>query len=179
MAACLAVPVRSAAGASVVPAGAVITVGTSPVTLAVPADGRLDSFDTAAQIQGAATGSRLGPYRAVPGQQLWAFGVHLTVERAISTFPSPTVTLIADGVRTSLPVTPSADTTGNAEGQDLGVTYLVASLPAAAPDVVVELSSAGYAQDFSLTHMARQGPQPAALYRQSDGFPLDQPLADQ
>lgn len=41
----------------------------------------------------------------------------------------------------------------------------VASVPASAEDLQLELSAAGLAQTFSLTTMARSGTQPAALYR--------------
>ncbi|HET6874497.1 MAG TPA: bacterial transcriptional activator domain-containing protein, partial [Acidimicrobiales bacterium] len=52
-----------------------------------------------------------------------------------------------------------------AVASDSGDRYFVASVPADSPDVVLQMASGGFSQSFSLTHMTREGDQPAPLYR--------------
>ena len=68
----------------------------SPVTLAVPRDGRIDGY--AGTVLGTATGPTLGAYRATPGQSLWAFGSRWGRNNLATDQIS--VTTIADGIRT-------------------------------------------------------------------------------
>ena len=148
----------SAAATRTVPAGAAQVVTESPVTLAVPRDGRIDGYGYAGSVLGVATGPALGPYRAASGQDLWAFG--LRWDRTNLSSDQVSAAIIANGIRTPLPLPGRTRRRG-----DSGPVYWVASEPSAAPAVTVEVDSGGFAQTFSLTAMRRVGPQPAALYR--------------
>lgn len=178
----LLMPVGSAAaaaetGPSVVAAGTVQGVADPGVSLAVPADGRLDGYGFAGRILGAAYGSQVRTLglAAASGQRLWVFGLRWTADVSSAGSAPPAVApvsaaLVFDGQRATIPVTQPAVPAVAASGAepptvDSGSQYFVASVPAGAADVAVELSSAGYAPDFSLTHMAREGTQPTALYR--------------
>ncbi len=185
-------PTAAAAAGSVMPADTVMALPASPVTLAVPADGRLDGYRFAAQVLGAATGATLpGPpgVRAGTGQRLWVFGLRWKADAIPTQADAPgtpmTVAavgaaLVVDGQHIPIPLTqPGPPAGGNQPGTvqtaDSGPEYFLASLPAS-PDVVVEISSGGYAQDFSLTHMAAHGPRPAALYRSAGSWDTVNPL---
>lgn len=150
------------------------------VTLAVPADGRLNGYRFAGQVLGVAVGRSLPSARlvAAAGQRLWVFGLRWEPDVILGETDSVaqvTAALVYEGRRTSIPITrppasAAASTSSAPTSVDSGPEYFSASLPATAPDVVLELSSGGYTQDFSLTHMAREGPQPAALYRNETGW---------
>lgn len=183
LAAGLSVPFAAPASAATsVPPGSVRAVPDPGVTLAVPADDRINGYRFAAHLLGAATGADVPSLGllAVPGQRLWVFGLRWTADqipddpRLPDTSYRPasvTATVVYDGQRTPVPLTQPAPMTASVPagtdpaGADSGPEYFVASVPTTAADVVVELSSGGYAQDFSLTHMSREGDQPAALYR--------------
>lgn len=186
----------SAASGPVMPADTVTAVAAVPVSLAVPADGRVDGYGFAGRVLGAATGAALpGPsgLRAGPGQRLWVFGLewNAATQAEQPNFPGGSLSvdkvqaaLVVDGQHIVVPLhQPQPPEDGNQPGVeqsvDSGPQYFVASVPADAANVVVELSGGGYTQDFSLTHMARQGPQPAVLYRDPTGWQVTQPLTDQ
>lgn len=183
----LSVPVTSGPAAAVtgVALGVVQPVSDPGVTLAVPVDGRLNGYRFAGRILGAAVGTAVPTLglRAAPGQRLWVFGLRWTADQ-VPDGPSSadpnytpaqiTATIVYDGQRVPVPLTQSQQMSSAAgsqpSGVDSGPEYFVASVPTGATDVVVELASAGYAQDFSLTHMTREGQQPAALYRDASGW---------
>lgn len=154
------------------------------VTLAVPADGRVDGYQFAAKVLGAATGSSMpGPNgeRAGVGQRLWVFGLRWLADQTLDGTGQPnglariTATLIYGGARLVVPVQPIQPSSGT-QPVDSGDEYFLASLPAASKDVELELANGGFVQDFSLTHMARAGTQPAVLYRNPNSWQVTQPL---
>jgi hypothetical protein len=174
-----------AASATTMSPDSVVPVPGPGVTLAVPADGRLNGYGFAGQILGAATGRQLpgaDAVRAAAGQQLWVFGLSWTADvttnqAAVSaTVHQVAATVVADGTRIAIPVTqpqiPDADYTSAQPVPPAasGDEYFVASVPAGAADVMVELATGGFAQDFSLTHMTREGNPAAALYRSTTSW---------
>ena len=172
-----ATPARAAAtstaAAVTLAPDAVSPLPAPPVGVAVPLDGRLRGDGFTATVAGVATGPRLGAGAAAlaagAGQRLWVFGLRL----AVDTYPdgtdtvTPTVTVVADGARTTVPVDPTTTAT----------TWWVASVPATASDVAVEAATDGYAQRFSLAAMTREGQAPAILYRDPTSWQVTQPLA--
>lgn len=157
-------------------------------TLAVPADGRINGYGFAGKVLGVATGTRLGTganrITAAAGQRLWVFGLDWTGATDQDGKPDQvSSTLVVDGTRIAFPA--ESDSPHSHDGfqpgatWETGDTYWVASAPASAHDVAVELAAGGYAQTFSLSRMAREGTQPAALYRDPSGWEVDRPLAEE
>jgi DNA-binding SARP family transcriptional activator len=181
----LAQPGRAGAAETTVSADSVQALADPGTSLAVPADGRLRGYQFAGQVLGVATGPRLGTgsaaYRAGPGQRLWVFGLSWTgTTDGFGVPQTVTPTLVVDGSRLPIPLPPNLGQGASPNATfPTGPMYWLASVPASAADVAVELASAGYAQTFSLTAMARQGPQPAVLYRDPTSWQIDQPLSDQ
>jgi hypothetical protein len=171
-----------------VPPDTVLSIPDPGTSLAVPVDGRLRGYRFAGEILGVATGTRLGTgssAQAAPaGQRLWVFGIRWLADTDSNADPqSVTSTLVVDGTRIAFPA--SQDSPNAGEGShadstwDSGPTYWLASVPANAADVAVELASAGYPQTFSLTKMSREGPQPTVLYRDPTTWQVAQPLSEE
>lgn len=159
-------------------------------TLALPADGRINGYAFDGKILGVATGTRLGSgvdqIVAVPGQRLWVFGLALSGNTDENGQPYPVdSTLVVDGSRLPFPAQDSGAGANAEGGLDTGTswqtgdTYWVASVPADATDVAVELSSDGYTQTFSLAKMAREGPQPTILYENATTWKIDRSLSEE
>jgi hypothetical protein len=168
-------PADSAEAASIpVAEGHAQVASKAPVALAVPRDGRINGYGYAAEILGVATGPDLGSYRAPAGQHLWAFGMRWDRSN-VTPDAQLNLEVDADGVRTLLPIPSSLRGTGEPRA-----VYWVASEPAATGDVTVRVGTDNFTQTFSLSRMQRQGPQPAALYRNATGWdttvPVDQTL---
>jgi DNA-binding SARP family transcriptional activator len=134
--------------------------------LAAPADGRIRGYDFAFTVTKAGNVRRvkrlMGWDVAGDGQRLVGFKVR--IDRTPEGIDHKVRgALIADGSR--IPIY---------EGDfDFvpGEYGYVASVPAEAKEVQLELSSGGYAQTFSLTQLKRVGPEPTVLYR--DGLSPD------
>jgi hypothetical protein len=143
----------SPAAASSLPPGAVRVVALPPVRLHTPRDGRVNGDGFTAQVTGYRFGRQFGPassaVQAAPGRQLLTFGL-VASTRAL------TATLEVDGhgERLQLPRSTPASVP----------VYYLASLPARAHRVALEVSKDGYTQEFSFTTGERVGPQPAVLY---------------
>lgn len=177
----VAAPAHPAAAQSLtVAAGTVEVVPEPGIALHVPADGRIDGDGFAASVTGYRLAGQIGlgssTRRATPGQLLLVFGLQgapLIAGTDAQGQPTPTVTpqLVVDGAAASLP-TP--------QSQDQGPTYYLASIPAAARDVSLQISAQGYTQSFSFTAGARTGAQPTVLYRRQgswqDSDPVDQTI---
>lgn len=156
------------------PANTVQGVTTPGVTLAPPLDGRINGYGFAGDVVGVATGAvdEADGLTAGSGQTLWVFGLDWSADITYDSYNSPSgVTSVAaslsfDGQQLPLQLTQApVPSGGNAAASDSGDQYFVASVPSDAPDVTVALSSSGFTQTFSLTHMTREGTQPAPLYR--------------
>jgi hypothetical protein len=173
------------AGASPAPAApdSVVSVTDPGVTLAAPLDGRLRGDGFAGQVLGVADGTvdAGAGLAALRGQRLWVFQLRFTVEVDSDGNPLDPISaaVVAGGDRYpfNIPVPSPADP--DAASVDTGPLTFVASVPSSVPDVVVEVSAFGYRQDFSLTRMAREGVQPAALYRDPANPQTVQPLTAQ
>lgn len=161
-----------------VPAGTVQAVSQPGVTLALPADGRINGYGFAGDILGVAAGGGDPALDLVAGsgQRLWVFGLDWDAAVTADSDGDPigvtqvSAFLTFDGQQVSVPLAqapgPSTDNSGAAPASsDSGPQYFVASVPVDAPDVAVVMSASGFSQEFSLSHMSRQGTQPAALYR--------------
>jgi DNA-binding SARP family transcriptional activator len=125
-----------------------------------PADGRIRGFDFAFTV------TKAGPVRRVKrmfgwdaagdGQRL--VGFKLQVDRTPEGVDHEVHgAVLADGGRIAIY---KGDL--NVQPREYG---FVASVPAGAKEVALELSSGGYSQRFSLTQLRRVGPEPAVLYR--------------
>ncbi len=167
---------------------AVIPLPDAGTTLAVPVDGRINGYRFAGKVLGVATGTRLGTgadqITAAPGQRLWVFGLDWTGSTDQQGVPDPvSSTVVVDGTRIAFPAESASphlhDSFQPDSTWDTGNTYWAASVPTTAHDIAVELAADGYAQTFSLSGMAREGPQPAALYRNPSSWELEQPLTDE
>jgi DNA-binding SARP family transcriptional activator len=165
------------------PSGTVQNLSDPGATLAVPADGRINGYHFAARVLGVAAGRRDANAQLIAGprQQLWVFGLAwtsdvITASGGVDQSVLPvTATLIYQGNRLPVPVIEPQPPAGTAVGADTtkaqtGDQFFAASLPAGAGDVEVEMASDGFAQDFSLSHLTREGLQPAALYRDPGGW---------
>lgn len=173
-----AVPASTAAtaapGETMAP-NSVVQLQDRPTTLALPADGRINSYELAANILGVAKGDTLqtgaGTIGAPSGQQLWVFGLAWTGETDDNGAPLPvTSAVVVDGAQINFPAEANSPNANSGSlPQDgtwqTGDTYWAASVPANAQDVAVQLSSGGYGQTFSLSKMRREGPHPTVLYR--------------
>ena len=177
-------PPADAADVSVLAAGTVTAIADPGGALAVPADGRVNGYRFAGHVLGVATGAAdpAAGLAAGPGQQLWVFGLDWAAD-AVAAGPDATpqvlpvaATVAADGQRlpvpliqpappSTVPTTVAADGIPAAATVDSSREFFAASVPASAADVTVEMACDGYHQTFSLTRMGREGPQPAALYR--------------
>lgn len=166
-----------------------VTVLSDPgTTLAVPVDGRVNGWRFAGHVLGVATGFELGAgqafRRAAAGQRLWVFGLDIVGDTdSDGNLPPITSTLVVDGTRIAFPAidsSPNASQAGTENSTfDTGNTYWLASVPAGASDVAVALAAGGYAQTFSLTRMAREGPQPTVLYRDPKSWQVKVPESGQ
>lgn len=179
------VPRAWADSGQVVAPDTVVSIADAGTTLAVPMDGRLRGYEFSGRVLGVATGPRLGSGSgaqvAGPGQRLWVFGLEWTTQTDDLSQPQTvSPTLVVDGTRIAIPLPAGfAQAAPPDSSWDTGPMYWVASVPANAADVAVELASAGYPQTFSLSGMARQGPQPPALYRDPATWMLSQPLSEE
>lgn len=164
-----------AASTVTIPEGTVQAIAEPGASLAVPADGRIDGYGFAGQVLGVATGSSDpgAGLRAAGGDRLWVFGVRFVADvnqpsdTQVVTV-TPTAVLSYGGQRVSVPLAQPpvpSDTTSPPPTVDSGDEYFAASVPAGTADVVLEMANGGFAQDFSLSHMAREGVSPVALYR--------------
>lgn len=177
---------RASAASTAMAPDTVTQIADLGVTLAVPADGRLNGYQFAARILGAATGTAMpGPHgaRAGSGQRLWVFGLRWSADQLLDSsgqfqgVAQITATFIYDQARLTVPVTqPPNPPDGTTGPVDSGAQYFLTSLPATAQDVQLELANGGFAQDFSLTHMTRQGARPDVLYRDPRTWQITQPL---
>ena len=163
----------------------VVSIADPGTALAVPPDGRLRGYEFAGKVLGVAAGSRLGTGSAAqvagPGQRLWVFGLEWTTQTDDLGQPQTvTPTLVVDGTRIPVPL-PSgfAQNAQTDSSFDTGPMYWLASVPASTADVAVELASAGYAQTFSLSAMARQGTQPSVMYRDPNSWQVSEPLSQE
>ena len=181
--ACLPQGEAFAASSQAMGPDSVISISDPGTSLGVPPDGRLRGYQFAGQVLGVATGTKLGQGTsavvATRGQRLWVFGLRLTDGTDDGGSPDPVMaTMVVDGTRIQVPLPDSYRNGGNPHSTfDTGPMYWVASVPAAASDVAIELAAAGLAQTFSFTKMAREGTQPAVLYRGSNSWQLTQPLS--
>lgn len=184
--AALALPQAASAAGTTMSPDTVTPVADPGVTLAVPADGRVNGYQFTAHILGAATGTAMPTpdgTRAGAGQRLWVFGLAWSADRildgngATRAVAQVTATLVYAGTRLTVPLNqPPTPTDELTAPVDSGDEYFLASLPAKTADVELELANGGFAQDFSLSHMARTGTQPAVLYRNPSGWQTVQPL---
>ena len=148
----------SASAATVVQPDSVTAVGDPGVALSAPSDGRTAGDGFLSEVTGVGIGYRFGSgkqaWQARPGQRLVAFSLAGTLPGQNVNGNTVTGTLIVDGVRQPLPAQPP----------NPPVDYL-ASVPVDTRDVAVQLAAGGLAQTFSVTAGAREGVQPAVLYR--------------
>ena len=171
----LAPTTAQAAPVTTMAPGAVQAISDPGATLAAPADGRINGYGFAGQVTGVGTGPADpgASIRAPAGQVLWVFGVRFQVDvtptaDGTTTQTQPSAVLSYDGERVPVPLSQPATPTASAAVPptvDSGVEYFAAAVPTGATDVVLEMASGGFAQDFSLSHMAREGVSPASLYR--------------
>ncbi len=176
-----------AATARTAGADSVVAVSDPGTALAVPVDGRLRGWRFAARVTGVATGESSGGANAVDaaaGQRLWVFGLDVAADvDSNDDLPPITAAVVVDGSRIGLPLIAGSPNRASGASPDTtwdsGTSYWMASVPAAASDVAVELASGGYAQRFSLSKMAREGDQPAVLYHDPVSWQLTQPLSDE
>jgi len=165
----MAAPLHTAAAvrsAPVIDPTAVVQLSDPGVQLTAPVDGRLRGDGSALVVTGAALTNRAG----VGGQAVSAgAGRHLIVFAFRQVAPQPSqpsppqadLALVAAGQRRSIDL---AGLSGN------GPWNFAAAIPASMTDVDLELSAAGYSQDFNLMTLTRVGPSPTALYRDPDNF---------
>ena len=183
--ACMPTGAAFAASSEAMGPDSVMSISDPGTSLGVPADGRLRGYQFAGQVLGVATGSKLGQGTsavvASGGQRLWVFGLRFTDGTDDGGGPDPvTATMVVDGTRIQVPLPDSYRNGGNPHSTfDTGPMYWVASVPSTASDVAIELAAAGFAQTFSFTKMAREGTQPAVLYRGSNSWQLTQPLSSE
>lgn len=143
--------------------------------MTTPADGRLRGYGFAATVTAAGTTeaaeanlATLGP---ASGQRLVAFSLRFDLVRHELDDAHPVrATLVVDAKRTSLD---DGDFVASDER-----TY-VASVPAGAKQVALEMSAAGLAQTFSLTERRRVGDQPTVLYRDPVGPEVETDVNDE
>lgn len=125
-----------------------------------PADGRIRGYDFSVTVTEAGPVARaervLVWLTPNSGQRLVGFKLRFDRTPGDVTYDIRGA-LLVDGSR--IPLSDSLLTVRTGEHA------FVASVPADAQDLQLELSAAGLAQTFSLTTMARSGTQPAALYR--------------
>ncbi len=160
-----------------VAAPASIQVVSAPgIALHVPADGRVNGDGFAAQVTGYRFANQIGngpsTEKAARGQRLLVFGLEvapLTPQTDSQDHSTPAVSALldVDGAQQPLPAAPSA---GDAPA------YFLASIPSNAAAVALDLSSQGFTQTFSFTTGARQGPQPAVLYRTQSSWQATDPV---
>ena len=133
------------------------------VELTVPADGRLRGDGVAVVVTGAALTGRAGTggeeVSAGPGRHLIVFAFRLVPQPPDPGGPQASLALVAAGQRDPIDLT---DLSGD------GPWTFTASIPAGAGDADLELSAAGYTQDFNLLTLTRVAPTPAVLYRDPD-----------
>lgn len=152
-----------------VPAGSVSVIAEPGMSLRVPADGRLRNDGVTAAVTGYRFATRVGygitARRSAPGQVLLVFGYRASSSSASSTSSAPadTLDLSVDGQQAPLP----APKDGSAP------TYYLASVPAGARHVQLQLSTEGYTQSFQFNTATRVGPQPDVLYRSDIWVPQD------
>ena len=158
----------SAASASTVP-GVHLLAG-PPAVLSVPADGRVDGYGFTANVLGAATARTFDGQSAGPGAQWWLLGLRWQVD-PVTPPAAVSMSVVADGQATPLPLPARAATSA-----DTGPLYWAVPEPVAAPDVTVQAASDGFAQSFSLTHLARTGTDAAVLYRSAGQWQTTVPV---
>lgn len=158
-------------------APASIQVVSAPgIVLHIPADGRVNGDGFAAQVTGYRFATQIGygpsTEKAARGQRLLVFGLQGAplapqTDSQGNTTPPVSALLDVDGAHHRLPAAPSA---GDAPA------YFLASIPSNAADVALDLSNQGFTQTFSFTTGARQGPQPAVLYRTQSSWQATDPV---
>lgn len=173
-----AAPAQADAGVPV-PGGTIEVQGNGPgISLHIPADGRVNGDGFTASV----TGYRFAPsvgvgdtaQVAAPGQVLLVFGVSSS-ETLIGTgntfgLPGVTASLVINGQSAELPTETYGET---------GPVYFLASVPAQAKDVALQLTAGGYSQSFSFTKGRREGPQPYVLYASRDNWEVTDDAAQQ
>jgi hypothetical protein len=158
--------------APVIDPGAVDVLSDPGVQLTAPGDGRLRGDGIALVITGAALTDHAGQgnqaVSAGPGHHLIVFGLRQIPQTPVTptpfaaappTAPTPDLALVVAGQRRNVDLTALSSS---------NQAYFVASVPAGAGDVDLELSAAGYSQHFNLMTLSRPGPDPAVLYRDPD-----------
>lgn len=158
-----------ASAVQTVPANSVTAVREAGIALHVPRDGRVNGDGFAATVTGYRFGYGVGfgssAEVAAPGQALLVFGLE-------EVGSGGSFTLVVDGQGTPLPASDlspaslfSATTTSPPGLSPSTPAYYLASVPAHADNVGLQASAAGFSQTFSFTKGAREGSQPAVLYR--------------
>ena len=170
----------ASASSPVMSPGSIAAFASRPAPLAVPADGRVNGYGFAARVEGVADGPVLASGRAAAsGATLWVFALSWQAHQDSSgDVTDPSAVIAGGGVSILVPLSQPYAQAG-ASSVAAGTEYFVASLPSTSADVVLTMSSGGYSQAFSLTHMAREGSQPAVLYRDTTGWRLKTGLAVQ
>jgi len=152
--------------APVIEPGTVASVSDPGVELTPPVDGRLRADGVALVVTGAALTNRSGQgsqaVSAGPGQHLIVFGLRQIAQPTAPSAPipvPPSLALVVAGQRStvSLPAVANNDP-----------AYFVSSVPVGTTVANLELSAAGFSQDFNLMTLTRPGPDPVALYRDPD-----------
>ncbi|HEX3424747.1 MAG TPA: hypothetical protein VHT30_01355 [Acidimicrobiales bacterium] len=152
----------------------IISVADPGIALHIPSDGRINGDGFAAQVTGYRFAHRVGfgagTVSAAAGQRLLVFGLQgapLVSGTDSNGSPTPTVTalLVVDGAQEALP--PAAPG---------GPAYYLASIPSTASDVALQLLMQGFTQTFSFTTGAREGLQPAVLYRTANSWEATDPV---
>jgi hypothetical protein len=156
----------------VIDPGAVAVLSDPGVQLTAPGDGRLRGDGIALVITGGALTDHAGQgnqaVSAGPDHHLIVFGLRQILQTPVTptpvganppTAPTPNLALVVAGQRRNIDL--NALSSSNQ-------AYFVASVPAGAGDVDLELSAAGYSQHFNLMTLSRPGPDPTVLYRDPD-----------
>lgn len=178
----LAAPPAVAQPGTTAAPGTIEVLNTPGIALHIPADGRVHGDGFAAQVTGYRFANQVGygpsTVKAAHGQRLLVFGLEGAplapqTDSQGDITPAVSALLDVDGAQQPLP---AAGNDPAAAGNDSSPTYFLASIPSAATDVALDLSSQGFTQTFSFTAGARQGPQPAVLYRAQSSWEATDPV---
>ncbi len=164
----------ASASSAVMPVGSIVELSSRPAPLAAPADGRVNGYGFAGRVAGVADGPVLPSGRsAAAGATLWVFALSWQAHQsAAGTVTDPSAVIAGGGTSILVPLSQPFSSPGDPSVASVasGTEYFAASLPSGSADVVLSMSSGGFSQEFSLTHMTREGSQPAVLYRDPAGW---------
>jgi hypothetical protein len=152
-----------ARSAPVIDASTVMPLSDPGVELTGAADGHLRGDGIALVVTGAALTNGAGQggqaVSAGPGRHLIVFGLRQIPQPAPTDAPPAALALVVSGQRRKVDL---AALSASHQG------YFAASIADGTTKAVLELSAAGFTQDFDLMTMRRPGPDPVVLYRDAD-----------